>query len=424
MVDFCECAANWRIEIVLLTTGEVLKVVVPTRFDFEKTFLEAGRGTITFNRHGTVPFGNRQDAEFFQMLQMYPRTVGIYFARTAGGTATPDNPKPEFGGIVETFQGSSDGMVTLGFNEIQSYLDHRQIRSDLVFSNVDQNVIGASLVDYANGNNIAGGSVDPIAGPGIQLVGNTFGPLTIDRDRTYLAANRKVIGEAIREFVQVINGPVYRLIHIRNFLVGASQEWGSIMEFANEWDQDTPFPVIAWHHLTDLNFRMDGNETANLIDAYGQPDVDGTPLIETFWPGGTIAGMPRYDAAPTFDTVSESSTLFDHAWGYHSDHHDLAGDLQLMLSGLDYGTAAGPVTLTIDDLVPGNEVSLDILTPHWSIRGGYTIPLSSAHPRIGRVSVAAELEGPEHVTVQIMEEEFSRLVVPNDTDIDNCVDCI
>lgn len=423
MVDFCECAANWRVEMVLLTTGEILKVVVPVSFEFETVFLQVGRGSITFNRHGTIPFGNRTDAEFFQMLQMYPRAVGIYFARTAGGTATADDPTPQFGGIVETFEGSSDGMVTLGFNEIQSYLDHRQIRSDLVFTNIDQNVIGASLVDYANGDNIVG-SIDPIAGPGIQLVGNTSGPLTIDRDRTYLAVDRKPLGEAINEFIQVIDGPVYRLIHFRNVLVGPSQDWGSMMVFSNEWEQDEPYPVIAWHHLTDLNFTMDGNDTANLVDAFGRPDPDGTALIETFWPGGTIASMPRYDAAPTFDTVSDASTLFDHAHGYHADHHDLAGNLQLMFSGLDYGTADGPVTLTIDDLVPGNEVSLDIQSPHWSIRGGYSIPASSAQPRIGRVSIAVGVEGPEQVTVQIMEEEFSRLVIPNDDDLDNCVDCL
>src|SRR3546814_9120129 len=104
-----------------------------------------------------------------------------------------------FGGIIETFEGSSDGMVPLGFNEIQSYLDSRMIRSDLVFSTIDQNVIAASLVDYANGNNITGGSVDPVAGPGIQLVGNTSGPLTIDWDRTYVGNERKFLGEEIRD---------------------------------------------------------------------------------------------------------------------------------------------------------------------------------------------------------------------------------
>lgn len=416
--QFCECAPNWRIELVRLTTGDVLKVIIPTQFEFEMVYLESGRGSISFNRHGVIPFSNRTDESFVGMLQMYPRSVGIYFSRTAGGDATPDDPVPMFGGIVETFQGNSDGSVTLGFNEIHSYLDHRQIRSDLIFSSIDQNIIGASLVDYANGNNIVG-SIDPIPGPGIQLVGNTNGPLTVNRDRTYLAVDRKVLGDAIREYTQIENGPVYRLLHSRS----SSPAWLSVVEFSNEWIQDDPFPVIAWPHLRDLEFSMDGNELANLVDAFGDADPDGTPLIETAWSGGTLADMPRYDAAPTFDGVSVPSTLSSHAFGYQNDHMDLAGNLQLFLSGLDYGTAAGEQTLNIGDLVPGNEVSLDITSPHWSIKGGYTFPTSSAHPRIGRVSVAVGLEGPEQVTVQIMEEQMNRLVIPNDDELEICWDC-
>src|SRR3546814_7859268 len=103
--------------------------------------------------------------------------------------------------------------------------------------------------------------------------------------------------------------------------------------------------------------------------------------------------MPRYDAAPTFDTVSDSSTLFDHAVGYRNDHADLAGNIQLFLSGLDYGQAAGDPTLTIDDLTPGNEVSLVIVSPHWAIRGGSNPALPAAAPKIGRLSVAVGLDG-------------------------------
>jgi hypothetical protein len=416
----CECAANWRIELVLLTTGEVLKVIVPTSFEFEMVFMEAGRGTISFNRHGVEAFSNRTDPSFVKMAQMYPRAVGIYFSRTAGGTATPDEPTPMFGGILNSFNGSSDGMVTLGFDEIQSYLDYRLIRSDLVFTGVDQRAIAQALVNYASGTNVDGGSVDPIAGPGIQLIGGQGGAGGINRNRTYLGVDRKTLGDALREFMAIIDGPVYSLEHFRQTI---SNVWTSELLFRNTWFQTSPFPVIAWHHLTDLKFDMDGNELANLVDAFGEPDADGTPLISTFWTGGTIADMPRYDAAPTFDGVTLLSTLSDHAHGYQNDHFDLAGNLQLFLSGLDYGTADGDITLTIDDLRPGNEVSLDIISPHWAIRGGYTIPFSDAQPRIGRLSVAVGLEGPEKVTVQIMEEEMNELVIAGEADNEVCWDC-
>src|SRR3546814_21028659 len=66
-VDVCECAANWRIELVLLTTGEVLKVIIPTQFEFEMVYLEAGRGSISFNRHGVEPFAGRTDPAYVKM---------------------------------------------------------------------------------------------------------------------------------------------------------------------------------------------------------------------------------------------------------------------------------------------------------------------------------------------------------------------
>lgn len=417
---FCECAPNWRIELVLLVTGEVLKVIIPTQFEFETGFMTAGQGSITFNRHGIRAFSTRADSGFLQMLQMYPKAVGIYFQRTAGGDATPANPVPMFGGVIETFDGNGDGTVTLGFNEIQSYLDQRMIRSDLTFTGVDQRMIAQDLVLYASGTNAGGGSVDPIPGPGIQLIGGSAGPGGIMRDRTYLAVDRKFLGEALREFTQIINGPVYSMDHFRQTI---SDVWTSQMTFRNTWFQETPFPVIAWHHLRDIGFSMDGNEIANLVDAFGEPDVDGNPLIETFWTGGTVANMPRYDAAPTFDGVSVAATLFDQAHGYQVDHHDLAGNLRLYFSGLDYGLAAGESPLNIGDLTPGNEVALDISSPHWSIKGGYTFDTSDAHPKIARLSVGVGLEGPEQVTVQIMEEEMSRLVIPQDDELETCWDC-
>lgn len=421
MVDVCECAANWRIEMVRATTGEVLKVVVPTAFEFEMVFLEVGRGTITFNRHGVEPFSNSTDDSFFRMLEMYPKSVVIYFSRTAGGIATPDSIAPMFGGIVETFNGVTDGMVTLGFKEIHGYLDERLIRSDLIFTGVDQRSIAQDLVMYARGENVGGGSTDPIPGPGIELIGGQAGAGGVSRDRTYLGAERKNIGDALREFMAIINGPVYSVDHFRSTITDA---WASQLIFRNTWLQPSPFPVIAWHHITDIpTFMMDGNETANLVDAFGEPDEDGTPLIVTYWPGSTFADMPRYDAAPTFENVSNALTLLDHAEGYHADHADLAGNLQIAFSGLDYGSAAGGTTLTIDDLRPGNEVSLDIRSPHWSIRGGYSVAGSTARPTIGRLSVSVGLEGPESVTIQIMEEQMSRLVIPNDLDIEMCEDC-
>ena len=63
------------------------------------------------------------------MIDMYPRRIGIYISRLAGGSATPLAPVPMFAGIVDQLQGSADGLVTLGFFEIQQFLTYRLIRS-------------------------------------------------------------------------------------------------------------------------------------------------------------------------------------------------------------------------------------------------------------------------------------------------------
>jgi hypothetical protein len=415
----CECAKNWRVELTLLTTGQVLKVLLPISFEFETVFQQAGQGSITFNRHGIAEAASATASEaFVRMLEMYPRRVGIYFSRIAGGSATPENPVHMFGGLVNSFRGSGDGLVTLGFDEIQSYLDYRLIRSDLTFTAENQNSIAANLVEYANGTNFSGGSVDPIPGPGINLIGGFGGVPTILRDRTYLAADRKYIGEALEEFLQILNGPTYEMFHFRN-----ADIWVSEMFFSDAWIQSQPYPTVAWHHLTDFNPNIDGNEMANLVDAFGR-QVDGEdPFIETTGFSAGFVDSPRYDAAPVFDTVTDPGTLSDHAFGYLAEHDDNAGQMQLVFSGLDYGTDAGESTLNIDDLKPGNHVNVDIKSPDWAFFGGLDTTNPDVDPRIGRLSVSVGLEGPEQVTAQLIAEQVSNLVAAFDVDIEPCFDC-
>lgn len=415
----CECARNWRVELTLLTTGEVIKVLTPVSFEFESVFQQAGQGTITFHRDGVFSFSaGFSGASEVRFREMYPRRVGIYFSRIAGGSATPQDPAHMFGGLVTSFRATSDGLVTLGFVEIQSYLDWRLIRSDLTFTGLDQKLIGSNLVDYANGTNFDGGSVDPIPGPGINLVGGTLGAVTILRDRTYLAVDRKYIGEALAEFLQILDAPVYRMVHERT-----GDLWLSEMQFTDEWQQDTPYPVVAFHHLADFAPNIDSDALANLVDAFGRQTDGEDPLIATtgFAPG--FSDSPRYDAAPVFDTVTELSTLEDHASGYRAEHADNNALIQLYFSGLDYGTAAGEATLSIDDLTPGNLVNLDIRTRHWTIVGGPDTENVGPEPRVGRLSVSVGLEGPEQVTAQIVAEQVFTTMSSLDHERVPCLDC-
>lgn len=416
MVDVCECAANWRVELTDMLTGEVTHAIVPVSFEFETAFLEPGRGTITFNRRGNSP---QLDAGYVSVNDSMPGTTGIFISRLAGGAATPNDPVHMFGGFVETFQGNSDGTVTLGFSEMQKYLDFRMIRSDLVFTADDQTSIGAQLVLYARGENTDGGSVDPSPSLGIPLVGGNAAS-AFNRDRTYAAVDRSVIGEMIKQLVAIEDGPVYELTHYRNGspIVGLTENWWSEMFFEDALAQPSPAKFIVWDHLTDLTLNLDSNGLANQIDAFGDPAADGTPLIAT--QDSPVSFEPRYDAAPSFPGVTNLITLGQHASGYQDDHFFASLNLQLNFTGLEYGQAAGGPTLTLDDLRPGRHVNVDIDSPNWRMSGGPEMP-GTHIPSIGRVSLAVGQEGAEQVTVQITVDSFpGNMLSAQPTD---CVDC-
>lgn len=416
MVDVCECAANWRVELTDLLTGAVTHAIVPVSFEFETAFLEAGRGTITFNRRGNSP---DLDAGYVSVNDSMPGTTGIFFSRIAGGAATPNNPVHMFGGFVETFQGNSDGTVTLGFSEMQKYLDFRMIRSDLVFTADSQTSIGANLVLYARAENFDGGSVDPSPPLGIPLVGG-FAVSAFNRDRTYLAVDRQVLGEMIKQLVAIEDGPVYELEHFRNGapVPGLTDNWWSEMFFSDAITQPSPAKFITWDHVTGLTLNLDSNGLANQVDAFGDPEDDGTPRIST--QDSPVAFEPRYDAAPAFPGVTSLVTLGQHAFGYQQDHLYATLDLQLNFTGLEYGQAAGGPTLNVDDLRPGRHVNVDIDSPNWRIEGGPELP-GTHIPTIGRVSLAVGQEGSEQVTAQITVDSFpGNMLSAQPTD---CVDC-
>lgn len=421
MIDCAECAGNWRVELVELTTGSVVSVVVPVEFEFQSNFLAPGRGTITFHRKG-VGQANDILAELVlasvhvPMIDMYPRRIGIYISRLAGGGATAFAPVPMFAGIVDRLQGAANGLVTLGFFEIQQYLDYRLIRSDLTFTAVDQTEIGAQLVLYARGENTLGGSTDPNPAVPIRLFGNSNPTLGTNRDRTYRANERPTIGRMINNLLGVLGGPVYQMSHSRSVL----GVWTSTMEFYDEIPQ-TVIKTISAANLTDFNFVLEGNELASLIDAFGKPAADGTPLIATNdGTGNLLMSMPRYDATPAYPTVSDFNELLENAEGYTVEHLDVAAEFQFMFSGLDYTGPGGLNPLSIADLVPGNRVAVDLISQNWRINAPAASETSLA--RFGSVSVSVPQEGTEDVAVQVIAEGMDN-IASSDGFFYPCVDC-
>jgi hypothetical protein len=389
-------------------------------FEFQSNFLTAGRGSITFHRKGVsrtdilVELGAQE--VFVPIFDMYPRRIGIYISRLAGGTATGLDPVPMFAGIVDSMAGAANGLVTLGFFEIQQYLEFRLIRSDLTFTAVDQTEIAAQLVLYARGENTLGGSTDSEPANGIRLFGASNPTLGTNRDRTYEADERPTIGRMIDNLLGVIGGPVYQMSHSRS----AAGVWTSTMEFYDEIPQ-TVIETISAANLTDFSFALEGNELGNLIDAFGKPADDGTPLIATNnGSGSLLVSMPRYDATPAYPTVADFNELLENAQGYTIEHLDVAAQFAFMFSGLDYTGPTGTDPLDIGDLVPGNRIYLDVHSQNWRIQADESLP--TAETRIGSVSVSVEPEGPEKVTAQVIAEGMDNIATA-DGFFYPCVDC-
>lgn len=421
MTVACDCAGNWRLELVELTTGLVLDVVVPVAFEFQTNFLTPGRGSVTFHRKG-VGNDNGPLADlpvipvYVPLIDMYPRRMAVYISRLAGGSASDTNPVPMFAGIVDSLDGSSNGLVTLGFFEIQQFLTYRSIRSDLTFTAVDQTDIGAQLVLYARGENTLGGSVDPDPAVGIRLFGTSNPTLGTNRDRTYLANERPTIGRMIDNLLGVLGAPVYQMTHSRSAL----GVWTSFMNFYDEVPQ-TVIKTISAANLTDFTVALEGNELASMIDAFGKPADDGTPLIATNdGTGGLLMSMPRYDATPAYPTVSDSNELLENAQGYTIEHLDVAAQFQFIFSGLEYGGTNNVNTLTIEDMVPGNDIYLDVHSQNWRIQADASSP--NARTRVGSVSVSVPQEGTEQVSVQVIAEGMDN-IASADGFFYPCVDC-
>ena len=117
-----------------LTSGSVVSVVVPVSLEFQSNPSRRGAGrsrsTGRVSVTRTTSWRSLSLASVYvPMIDMYPRRIGIYISRLAGGSATPLALVPMFAGIVDQLQGSADGLVTLGFFEIQQFLTYRLIRS-------------------------------------------------------------------------------------------------------------------------------------------------------------------------------------------------------------------------------------------------------------------------------------------------------
>lgn len=295
------CTERWRTEACDLRTGIVRAVFSPVGFDFQTTLNRSGQGSLSLTTREV------------RTRDIWPHLTSVYISRIAGPGASPEQPYCEFGGFIEEFSAESSNTTRVGLLSTEAYLARRMIRATLSFINQDQNLVARELVHAALDDGI---------------------PLTAESttsaqriDRTYNSWDRKIIGEAIEELTDVLNGPDFETLHIRE-----GGAWRTVMRFRDYVGSDRSLELASDRDSFDYGLDVDGSDHATLVDAVGEGE-ESAMLISTARDSSGL--YPRFDSAPAWKDVSQAGTLQAHADGYLEENRDPIAVPSVTLRGLE-----------------------------------------------------------------------------------------
>jgi len=211
---------------------------------------------------------------------------------------------PVWSGILWKRSMNPDGLMDISCDEIMSYWDRRRIRQTMIFTQIDQSSILATLIDLPQR--------DPYGGLGVTTIGNVITGRR--RDRTYYGADRKSYGEMIRNLCGVIDGP-----DIKSSPVYANGIWSDRFEVGyprlGRTLANSRLTFIVGVNCEIVQWEEDGASSTTFIDAMSTNTTDATnPLTSTYEATFMYgAGWPRLEDALSFTDVSVQSTLDEKA---------------------------------------------------------------------------------------------------------------
>lgn len=306
----CNCASDWRLEIIDLATGVRVRYLDFLSFDFEDALNQVGTATVV------------APVDKVTARDVWPHLRAVVFTRVNGPGASKSAPVAEYIGMVETMSATSDGTVTLGLQSIEYYLQYRIIVNDTSYpAGSDQCDIGAALVNLA----VSGG---------IPLTGASPDVSAYTRERNYAAADDKRILEAVAELTQVSDGPDYR----RDFSYSGGA-WSTVLTFLD----------TVGTNAGSLNGKRG-------LSVYGV-DVDGTQHVN--WERGrgesmsstqdTLTGSiyPRFDKGIQWSDVTDQDTLDENVLGDLVNNFDPIAIPNVTIARLSIAAS-----LNIGDTVP------------------------------------------------------------------------
>ncbi|MGW5876718.1 hypothetical protein ACWFMI_09255 [Nocardiopsis terrae] len=203
-------------------------------------------------------------------------------------------------------KGDGRGRVTVEFGgaSLESYLHHREIRSDLGFAGTDQSRIARTLI------------ADMEAPRPIGLVNADTGTSGVLRNAVYAASDAVTYGEALEELSAQEDGPEWM---IRTVL----RDGRRVREFvvARRLGQDGADHVFTQPgNVLDWSYPSDANDAATAWRARGDapetdPEEDAEPALSGVWsdPRLTEAGWPLLDRTVDVKGVSDTASLDAHA---------------------------------------------------------------------------------------------------------------
>lgn len=276
-ISACGCeSCVVRVESCDLRTGIVRAVLVPVSAAWQSTLNEPGQGSIVLPTDSTL------------VRNIWPHLTSIYI--TVGGV-------PVFGGIVEEIAAESSengATTTVQMKEIHYYLNYRHHDKTLSFTQEQQTIIGAELVNDA--------AVD-----GIPLTGVPDSS-SYARDRTYESWEHGILMERISQLTEVINGPDFEVRHIRE-----ADRWRTVMIFRDHVGVARDLVIVSDVNVSDYALAVTADSHATHVHGIGAGEE--SAQLETLAVDGSGI-YPRFDAAPAWKDVSILTTLQENTEGY------------------------------------------------------------------------------------------------------------
>ncbi len=229
-----------------------------------------------------------------------PGIDGAGLAPAQAGVVVLRDGQPLWSGLVWGAESSVDSnSLTVRAEGWLSYLRRRIIRTDLVFAQADQFHIARALVDHAT------------AASGSALIDTTPGPATsgVLRDRTYLGAEHKSVGEALEQLGAVRNG--FDHAFRPHFTNDGRAAVGLHLTYPPT-GRDTGHVLEPGVNVRLLDATDDGDSIATHAYLVGAGDAEDR-LTATRANVAALARFPRLDAVRSHNDITRQDTLEDHA---------------------------------------------------------------------------------------------------------------